>query len=131
MVNIYGVSAATATAWLLGVINDAGLDRSKQEVAYLNELIGRESYPKFLRQVIALNQAGCHACIAHVVNPDMVRRYKRYGGVVTHQEEIIWRGEKRVAVRLAVPPAGFLRFVHRIARFPALSSPSAPHQNAL
>lgn len=114
MVNIYAVTAESAVAWLLGAVNDPGLCRDRAEVAYLNELIGRDSYPEFLRQCVALADAGCSAAMAHVVHPGMERRYlTKHGGVITRHEEIIWHGEPRRAVRIAIPPPGWVAYVAR------------------
>lgn len=122
MFNVYPVTAASATRWLLGEIADAGLDRGRPEVVYLNELIGRASYAAMLRECVRLDDLGCRACIAHVVNPAIFRRCLRYGGVPTLTEKILWHGQPLEAIRLVVPPAGWENWIRRIRRITAAAS---------
>ena len=118
--DVCGITLASATAWLRGdfsvgnrVADCPQLDRSKNEVAFLNVLGNRDSYRACVAAVVALN---CQAAVAHACGEIMLARYRRQGGLVTMTEEIHWRGETLTAARLLIPPPAFARWLAKVSR---------------
>lgn len=117
--DVAGVTLASARRWWRGEVSArlaADLDTSRGEVAFLNELGNRASYRNFCAAVLKLWAAGARGGIAHVVSPIILKKYLRYGALVTFTETICWRGQELPAVRMLIPADAFRRWCERMGR---------------
>jgi hypothetical protein len=116
--DIAGVTFASARAWLRGELppcrRAADLDTSKCEVAFLNEIGNLASYRPACRAMMELYDRGATVAISHVVSPVFLKKYLRYGGIVSLTETIKWRGVTHQAARLIVPADGVRAWIEKV-----------------
>ena len=115
--DIAGVTVQSALEWLRGerwAKFAADLDTRRCEVAFLNELGNRASWRAGCLKMVELFERGATAAIAHVTSPIVLRHYQKFGGVVTWEETVKWRGVTCQAWRVLIPPQGTRRWIEKV-----------------